>query len=59
MNKSELVEKIAKGADISKAAAERSLDSTITAIKKELKMVSFSLKAIFIFSNYFICNVSL
>ena len=37
MNKSELVEKIAKGADISKAAAERSLDSTITAIKKELK----------------------
>ena len=36
MNKSELVEKIAKGADISKAAAERSLDSTI-AIKKRIK----------------------
>ncbi len=37
MNKSELVEAIAKSADISKAAAERSLDSTLESITKSLK----------------------
>ncbi|CAN1509284.1 HimA Bacterial nucleoid DNA-binding protein [Burkholderiaceae bacterium] len=37
MNKSELVEHIAKNADISKAAAARALDSTITAIRTTLK----------------------
>ena len=37
MNKTELVEHIAKHADISKAAATRALDSTITAIRTTLK----------------------
>jgi len=37
VNKSELVEAIAKSADISKAAAERSLDSTLGSITKNLK----------------------
>lgn len=37
MNKSELVEAIAKKADISKAAAGRALDATIAAIKLSLK----------------------
>ena len=37
MNKTELVEHIAKNADISKAAATRALDSTITAIRTTLK----------------------
>ena len=37
MNKSELIEAIAKSADISKAAAQRSLDSMVTAIKTSLK----------------------
>ena len=37
MNKSDLVDSIAKSADLSKASAARSLDSTIEAIKKALK----------------------
>ena len=37
MNKTELIEHIAKSADISKAAATRSLDSMISAIKVTLK----------------------
>lgn len=37
MNKSELVEKIALGADITKAAAGRALDSFIEAVTNELK----------------------
>ncbi|MCL1886674.1 MAG: HU family DNA-binding protein [Betaproteobacteria bacterium] len=37
MNKSELVEHIAKSADISKAAAARSLDAMISAVKTTLK----------------------
>ena len=37
MNKSELIDQIAKAADISKAAAGRSLDATTEAITKALK----------------------
>ena len=37
MNKSDLIESIAKSADISKAAAQRSLDSMVSAIKGSLK----------------------
>jgi DNA-binding protein HU-beta len=37
VNKSDLVDAIAKSADISKAAAARSLDATIDTIKKALK----------------------
>ena len=37
MNKSDLVDAIAKSADISKAAAARSLDATVESIKKALK----------------------
>jgi DNA-binding protein HU-beta len=37
VNKTELIEHIAKSADISKAAATRSLDATIGAIKVTLK----------------------
>ncbi|MBI5430629.1 MAG: HU family DNA-binding protein [Nitrosomonadales bacterium] len=37
MNKSDLVDAIAKSADLSKAAAARALDSTIDTIKKALK----------------------
>ncbi len=37
MNKSELIEVIAKDADISKAAAGRALDSAIAAVTKSLK----------------------
>ena len=37
MNKSELIEAIAKSADISKAAAEKALDGTLNAIKAALK----------------------
>jgi len=37
MNKTELIEHIAKSADISKAAAARSLDSLIDAVKTALK----------------------
>ncbi len=37
MNKSELIEKIASGADISKAAAGRALDSFIDAVTNGLK----------------------
>ncbi len=37
MNKTELIEHIAKYADISKAAATRSLDGTIDAVKTTLK----------------------
>ena len=37
MNKSELIEKIASGADISKAAAGRALDSFIGAVTEGLK----------------------
>lgn len=36
-NKSDLIEAIAKSADISKAAAARALDATIESIKKSLK----------------------
>ena len=37
MNKSDLVDAIAKSADISKAAAARALDATVDSIKKALK----------------------
>lgn len=37
MNKQELIDTIAKSADISKAAAGRALDSAVTAIKASLK----------------------
>jgi DNA-binding protein HU-beta len=37
MNKSDLVDAIAKSAEISKAAAARSLDATVDTIKKALK----------------------
>ena len=37
MNKTELIEHIAKHADISKAAATRALESTIGAVKTTLK----------------------
>lgn len=37
MNKSELIDQIAKSADLSKAAAGRSLDALITAVKTSLK----------------------
>lgn len=37
MNKTELIEHIANNADISKAAAARSLEATIDAVKKTLK----------------------
>ncbi|PCI60286.1 MAG: DNA-binding protein HU-beta [Gammaproteobacteria bacterium] len=37
MNKSQLIEKIAAGADISKAAAGRALDSLIGSVTEELK----------------------
>jgi DNA-binding protein HU-beta len=37
MNKTELIDAIAKSADISKASAGRALDATIEAIKKSLK----------------------
>ena len=37
VNKSELIDAIAKSADISKAAAGRALDATVESIKKSLK----------------------
>ncbi len=37
MNKSELIDQIAKQADISKAAATRALDATVAAVKTSLK----------------------
>ena len=37
MNKSELIDQIAKSADLSKAAAGRALDATIAAVKGSLK----------------------
>ena len=37
MNKTEIIDSIAKSADISKAAAGRALDSTVAAIKTALK----------------------
>ncbi|MDY0011317.1 MAG: HU family DNA-binding protein [Rhodocyclaceae bacterium] len=37
MNKSELIEVIAKQAEISKAAAGRALDATLAAVKQSLK----------------------
>lgn len=37
MNKSELIDQIAKTADISKAAAGRALDATIGAVKTAMK----------------------
>jgi len=37
VNKSELIDQIAKQADISKAAAARSLDATVAAVKTSLK----------------------
>jgi DNA-binding protein HU-beta len=37
VNKSELIESVAKSADISKAAAERALDGAVAAIKQSLK----------------------
>lgn len=37
MNKTELIDHIAKSADISKAAAGRALDSVISAVKTTLK----------------------
>ena len=40
MNKSELIDAIAKHADISKAAAGRALDATVASIKTSLRMGS-------------------
>ena len=37
MNKAEIIDNIARSADISKAAAGRALDSTVAAIKTTLK----------------------
>ena len=37
MNKSELIDQIAKSADLSKAAAGRALDATIAVVKTSLK----------------------
>jgi len=37
VNKSELVDQIAAGADISKAAAGRALDAAVSAVKRALK----------------------
>jgi DNA-binding protein HU-beta len=37
VNKSELIDQIAKSADISKAAAGRALEATVTAIKTSMK----------------------
>jgi len=37
VNKSELIDQIAKSADLSKAAAGRALDATIAAVKSSLK----------------------
>ncbi len=37
VNKSELIDAIAKSADISKAAAGRALDATVTSIKTSLR----------------------
>lgn len=37
MNKSELIDAIAKSADISKAAAARALDGTVAAVKSAMK----------------------
>jgi DNA-binding protein HU-beta len=37
VNKSELIDQIAKQADISKAAATRALDATVAAVKTSLK----------------------
>ena len=37
MNKSELIDQIAKSADLSKAAAGRALDATIASVKSSLK----------------------
>jgi DNA-binding protein HU-beta len=37
VNKSELIDQIAKSADLSKAAAGRALDATIVAVKSSLK----------------------
>jgi len=37
VNKSELIDQIAKAADISKAAAGRALDATVSSIKTSLK----------------------
>ena len=37
MNKSEMIDQIAKSADISKAASGRALDATVTAIKTAMK----------------------
>ncbi len=39
MNKLEIIDHIAKSADISKAAAGRSLDAAVTAIKTAMKML--------------------
>ena len=36
MNKSELIEKIAAGAELSKADAKKAVDATVEAIKEEL-----------------------
>ena len=37
MNKTDMIEHIAKSADISKAAAQRALDATVASIKMALK----------------------
>jgi len=37
VNKSELIDQIAKNADLSKAAAGRALDATVAAVKQALK----------------------
>ena len=37
MNKTELIDQIAKSADLSKAAAGRALDATVAAVKASLK----------------------
>src|SRR5438876_9379010 len=47
MNKLEIIDHIAKSADISKAAAGRSLDAAVTAIKTAMKKGSMVTLAVF------------
>lgn len=46
MNKSQLIEKIAAGADISKAAAGRALDAIIASVTESVALVGFGTFAV-------------
>ena len=41
MNKTELIEKIAAGSELSKADAKKALDATVAAIKDKISLVGF------------------